>query len=193
MDPHRKIWFCGCKYQRPHRTMAVWIQACLWNPNLCHCSIYRDHMQFLLEKIQMFARFTPWCCRSPKKMNNHSHSDTTLSSPSCESVDMEDAMERLDFNAMKPDTQEENHYTNPTKQLQDAMKSINDSAANRARAAHETNSFHQRNEWDICVRFLIWDNFYFSCVFTSCIISYLYIILRFSIYILVSHSQTIVV
>ena len=79
-------------------------------------------------------------------MDNHSHSDTTPSSPSCEAVDMEDAMERLEFNAMNPDTQEENHYTNPAKQLQDAMKSISESAANRARATHETDSFHQRNE-----------------------------------------------
>ena len=75
-------------------------------------------------------------------MDDHSHSDTTPSSPSCEAVDMEDAMERLEFNAMNPDTQEENHYTNPAKQIQDAMKTISKSAANRARAAHEL----QRNE-----------------------------------------------
>ena len=79
-------------------------------------------------------------------MDNSSHPDTTPSSPTCEAVDMEDAMERLEFDAMNPDTQEENHYTSPAKQLQDAMKSISDSAANRARAAHETDSFHQRNE-----------------------------------------------
>ena len=56
-------------------------------------------------------------------------------------------MERLEFDTMNPDnTQEENHYASPAKQLHEAMKSINDSAANRARATHQTNSFHQRNE-----------------------------------------------
>ena len=66
----------------------------------------------------------PWCCRSPKTMDEHSHFDTTPSSPSCEVVDMEDAMERLEFNAKNPDTQEESHYTDPAKQVQDAMKTI---------------------------------------------------------------------
>ena len=62
---------------------------------------------------------------------------------------MEAAMERLELGSRNPDTQEENHYTTPAKQLQEAMKIISDSAANRAKAAHETNAFHQRNEWDI--------------------------------------------
>ena len=88
---------------------------------------------FCWRRFKCLLGCIPWCCRSPKKMDNHSHPDTTPSSPTCEAVDMEDAMESLEFDAMNPDTQEENHYTNPTKQFQDAMKSISDSAANRAR------------------------------------------------------------
>ena len=60
---------------------------------------------------------------------------------------MEAAMERLEFDAMNPaKIQEDNHYSTPTKQLQETMRDINDSAANRARATHETDSFDQRNE-----------------------------------------------
>ena len=55
---------------------------------------------------------------------------------------MEDAMERLELSAKTPDTQEESHYTNPTKQVQDTMKAISESAAIRAKAAHEL----QRNK-----------------------------------------------
>ena len=56
---------------------------------------------------------------------------------------MEAAMERLEFDTMNPgNTQEENHYTTPAKQLQEAMKSICNSAANRAKAANETDAFH---------------------------------------------------
>ena len=103
---------------------------------------------FSWRRVKCLAGCIPWCCSSPKKMDHPSHYATTHpSSPTCEAVDMEAAMERLEFDTMNPDnTQEENHYATPAKQLNEAMKSINDSAANRARAAHETDSFHQRNE-----------------------------------------------
>ena len=85
----------------------------------------------------------PWCGRSPKTMDEHSYFDSTLSSPpTCKAVDMEDAMERLDFSAKHPDTQEGSHYTDPAKQVQDTMKAISESAAVRAKAAHDL----QRNE-----------------------------------------------
>ena len=85
----------------------------------------------------------PWCGGSPKTMDKHSHFDSIPSSPpSCEAVNMEDAMERLDFSAKHPDTQEGSHYTDPAKQVQDTMKAISKSAAIRAKAAHDL----QRNE-----------------------------------------------
>ena len=100
-------------------------------------------------------------------MDNPSQPATTLpSSPTCKAVDMEAAIERLEFDTMNPDNiQEENHYATPAKQLHEAMRSINDSAANRARAAHETDSFHQRNEWEMCWDFWLWDKFYFIFLF----------------------------
>ena len=88
------------------------------------------------------------CCipcyrRSPKTMDEHSHFDSTPSSPpDCEAIDMEDAMERLDFSAKHPDTQEGSHYTDPAKQVQETMKAISESAAVRAKAAYNL----QRNE-----------------------------------------------
>ena len=82
---------------------------------------------------------------SPKTMDKHSHFDSTLSSPSCEAVDMEDAMERLDFNAKHPDTRDGSHYTDLAIQVQQTMKAISQSAAVRAKAAHDL----QRNECDM--------------------------------------------
>ena len=58
---------------------------------------------------------------------------------------MEDTMERLEFNAKHPDTQEESQYTDPAKQIQDTLKAISKSVAIRAKAAHNL----QRNEWDM--------------------------------------------
>ena len=79
-------------------------------------------------------------------MDEHSHFNSTPSSPpNCEAMDMEDAMERLDYSAKHPDTQEGSHYTDPAKQVQETMKAISESAAVRAKAAHNL----QRNEWDM--------------------------------------------
>ena len=88
------------------------------------------------------------CCipcyrHCPKTMDEHCHFDSTPSSPpSCDAVDMEDAMERLDFSAKHPDTQEGSHYTDPAEQVKQTMKAISESAAVRAKAAHDL----QRNE-----------------------------------------------
>ena len=71
--------------------------------------------RFCWRKFKCLFGCMSWCCRSSKKMDNSSHPATTPSSPTCEAVDMEDAMERLEFDAMNPDTQEENHYTNSAK------------------------------------------------------------------------------
>ena len=89
-----------------------------------------------------------WCCKPPKKVDNPSHPATTHpSSPTCKAVDMEAEMERLEFDTMNPaKIQEENHYATPAKQLQEAIRNINDSTTNWARAAHLTDSLHQRNE-----------------------------------------------
>ena len=97
---------------------------------------------FCWRRFKCLLGCIPWCCRSPKTMDKHSHFDTTPSSPSSEAVDMEDAMERLEFSSKAPDTQEEIHYTYPAKQVQDTMKAISESASIRAKAAHEL----QRNE-----------------------------------------------
>ena len=107
---------------------------------------------FCWRRFKCLAGCLPWCCRSPKKVDNPSHPATTHpSSPTCKAVDMEAEMERLEFDTMNPaKIQEENHYTTPAKQLQEAMRNINDSAANRARAAHLTDSLHQRNEGEMC-------------------------------------------
>ena len=78
-------------------------------------------------------------------MDEHSHFDSTPSSPLCEAVDMEDAMERLDFNAKHPDTQEGSHYTDPAEQVKQTMKAISKLAAIRAKAAHHL----QKNKWEI--------------------------------------------
>ena len=76
-------------------------------------------------------------------MDKHSHFDSTPSSPpSCKAVDMEDAMERLEFNAKHPDTQDGSHYTDPAKKVEETMRAISESAAVRAKAAHNL----QRNE-----------------------------------------------
>ena len=55
---------------------------------------------------------------------------------------MEVAMERLDFSAKHPDTQQGSHYTDPAKQVKETMKAISESAAVRAKAAHDL----QRNK-----------------------------------------------
>ena len=95
--------------------------------------------RFCWRKFKCLFGCMSWCCRSSKKMDNSSHPATTPSSPTCEAVDMEAAMERLEFDTVNPDnTQEESHYATPAKQLHEAMKSINESAANRARAALHT-------------------------------------------------------
>ena len=80
---------------------------------------------------------------SPKTIDEHSHFDSTPSSPpSCEVVDMKDAMERLEFNAKHPDTQDRSQYTDPAKKVEETMRAISKSAAVRAKAAHNL----QRNE-----------------------------------------------
>ena len=79
----------------------------------------------------------PCFCQSTKTVDKHSHFDSTPSSPPCEAVDMEDAMEMLDFSAKNPDTQEGSHYTDPSEHVKQTMKAISESAAVRAKAAHD--------------------------------------------------------
>ena len=84
-----------------------------------------------------------WCCTSPKKPDHTPHS----SSPLCDAVDMEAAMEQLENDTHNPVVvQEESHYATPTRQLQEVIKNVNDSAVNRARVAHYNNTLHQRDE-----------------------------------------------
>ena len=82
------------------------------------------------------------CCipcylRSPKTMDEHSHFDSTPSSPPCEAIDMEDAMEKLDLGSKDPNPQEGSHYIDQSEHVKKTMKAISESAAVRAKAAHD--------------------------------------------------------
>ena len=56
-------------------------------------------------------------------------------------------MERLDREVHNRTLeQEESHYSTPSKQLQDVIKHVNDSAVNHARAAHYNDTLHQKQQ-----------------------------------------------
>ena len=61
-----------------------------------------------------------------------------------EAVDMEDAMEKLDRDSKDPYHQERSHYIDQSEHVQNTMKAISQSAAVRAKAAHDL----QNSEWD---------------------------------------------
>ena len=82
------------------------------------------------------------CCipcfrRSTKTVDKHSHFDSTPSSPPCEAIDMEDAMEKLDLSSKDPDSQEGSHYIDQSEHVKQTMKAISESATVRAKAAHD--------------------------------------------------------
>ena len=84
------------------------------------------------------------CCipcfqTSKNTMDKHSHPDSSPSSPPCdmEAIDMEDAMEKLDRDSKDPYPQEGSHYIDQSEHVQKTMKSISQSAAVRAKAAHD--------------------------------------------------------
>ena len=84
-----------------------------------------------------------WCCTPPKATDL----TPTPSSPPHEAVDMEEEMDRLDRDTHNPVVvQEENHYATPARQLEEVIRNVNDSTANRARIAHYNDSLHQRND-----------------------------------------------
>ena len=62
---------------------------------------------------------------------------------------MEAMMERLDRDTHTPAVAEgESYYDTPKRQLEETMKDINESAANRARLAHQHDSLHHSD--DVC-------------------------------------------
>ena len=66
-----------------------------------------------------------------------------------EAIDMEDAMEKLDLGSKDPNTQEGSHYIDPFKHVKQTMKAISESAAIRAKAAHDLNV-----EWEtVCISY----------------------------------------
>ena len=78
------------------------------------------------------------CCVTPK-VQGHTES---LSAPThSEAVDMEAMMESLDHDIHTPVAIEhESYYATPRRRLEETMKVINESAANRARLAHQHDS-----------------------------------------------------
>ena len=50
---------------------------------------------------------------------------------------MEDAMEKLDLGSKDPDSQEGSHYIDQSEHVKQTMKAISESAAVRAKAAHD--------------------------------------------------------
>ena len=84
-----------------------------------------------------------WSCTPPKEPDHTPHP----SSPPCDVVDMEAEMERLERETHNPVVvQEDNHYATPTRQLQEVIKNVNESAVNHARIAHYNDSLHQKDE-----------------------------------------------
>ena len=80
------------------------------------------------------------CCATPK---DQGHTQHPSSPPHTEAVDMEAMMERLDHDIHTPVAPEdESYYATPKRQLEETMKDINESAANRARLAHQHDSLH---------------------------------------------------
>ena len=62
---------------------------------------------------------------------------------------MEAEMERLEFDTQNPaSVQEDSHYATPARHLQEVIRNVNDSAVNRARAAHFNDTLHQGDEWE---------------------------------------------
>ena len=60
---------------------------------------------------------------------------------------MEEEMDHLDRDTHNPVVvQEDSHYATPARQLEEVIRNVNDSAANRARIAHYNDSLHQRND-----------------------------------------------
>ena len=65
-----------------------------------------------------------------------------------EAIDMEDAMEKLDHDSKDPYPQEGSHYIDQSEHVQKTMKAISQSAAVRAKAAHDL----QNVEWEtVCI------------------------------------------
>ena len=83
------------------------------------------------------------CWTPPEKPDHPPHP----SSPPCDTVDLEAEMERLKRETHNPVVvQEDSHYATPTKQLQEVIKNVNESAVNRARVTHYNDSLHQQDE-----------------------------------------------
>ena len=61
-----------------------------------------------------------------------------------EVIDMEDAMEKLDHGSKDPYHQGGSHYIDQLEHVQKTMKAISESAAVRAKAAHDL----KNAEWD---------------------------------------------
>ena len=56
-------------------------------------------------------------------------------------------MERLKREVTNPAVeQEDSHYSTPTKQLQEVIKHVNESAVNRARTAHYNDTLHPKQQ-----------------------------------------------
>ena len=61
-----------------------------------------------------------------------------------EAIDMEDAMEKLDLGSKDPNPQEGSHYIDQPEHVKQTLRAISESAAVRAKAAHDL----QNVEWD---------------------------------------------
>ena len=75
------------------------------------------------------------------------HCPSSPPPPSCETLDMEAEMERLEREIHNPTKEpEENHYLTPHRHLQEVIKQVNESAVNHARAAHYNDTLHQKQQ-----------------------------------------------
>ena len=78
------------------------------------------------------------CCVTPK---DQGHTESPSAPTHSEAVDMEAMMERLDHDIHTPvAVEDESYYATPRRRLEETMKVINESAANRARLAHQHDS-----------------------------------------------------
>ena len=65
----------------------------------------------------------------------------------CETLNMESEMLRIDRKLHNPHkVPESNHYSTPNQHLKEVLKHLHESAVNRARAAYQSDSAHQRQE-----------------------------------------------
>ena len=86
-------------------------------------------------------------CRqwTPTQKPDSQPTPSNSSPPSCETLNMEAEMERLERGIHNlPKEPEENPYSTPNRHLKEVLKQVNESAINWAHAAHHSDTLHQR-------------------------------------------------